>query len=155
VHLLGLDAASTENTPTAELEADATRTCRSALFAVQALAKGTGHVRPRLWLVTRGAQATGPADRHLEVSQSPLWGLGRVVAMEHPEIWGGLVDLDAVPTGDEVEALIAELVGVTTRTRLLSGGGRHVARLARLRPYQPARRRARFRDDATYLLTGA
>jgi acyl transferase domain-containing protein/acyl carrier protein len=155
VHLLGLDAASTEHTSTAELEAAATRTARSALFAVQALAKGTGHVRPRLWLVTRGAQAVGSADGQLELSQSPLWGLGRVAAMEHPEIWGGLVDLDTLPTNDEIEALIAELLGADHEDQVaFRQHVRHVARLVRLRPYQPAREPASFRDDATYLLTG-
>ena len=58
---------------------------------------------PRLWLVTRGAQpvvervATVPA-------QAPVWGLGRVVALEHPERWGGLIDLDPAEGPDEAAA---------------------------------------------------
>ena len=30
----------------------------------------------------------------LAVAQSPLWGLGRVIAQEQPTFWGGLVDLE-------------------------------------------------------------
>ena len=30
----------------------------------------------------------------LSIGQAPVWGLGRVIAQEHPTLWGGLVDLD-------------------------------------------------------------
>ncbi|GLY16593.1 hypothetical protein Kisp01_36080 [Kineosporia sp. NBRC 101677] len=56
-----------------------------------------------LWIVTSGAveSVTNPA-------QAQNWGLGRVVGLEHPERWGGLVDL--LPTADE--RAIARLVAV-------------------------------------------
>src|SRR5690606_9103524 len=50
--------------------------------------------RARLWLVTVGAQAPGDDPSGLEPLQATEWGLGRVIALEHPEIWGGLIDLD-------------------------------------------------------------
>ncbi len=44
----------------------------------------------RLWLVTRGAQAVG---RHgADPCQAAVWGLGRVIPIEQPRLWGGLVD---------------------------------------------------------------
>ncbi|MFI0742234.1 type I polyketide synthase [Streptomyces sp. NPDC021100] len=46
-----------------------------------------------LWLVTRGAVTTGPADAPADPVQAQSWGLGRVIGLEHPERWGGLVDL--------------------------------------------------------------
>ena len=33
----------------------------------------------------------------LNIAQSPIWGLGRVIAQEHPAFWGGLIDLDPNP----------------------------------------------------------
>src|SRR6185295_19037282 len=65
-----------------EAAAQATASATRALAVVRRLAGFEG--APRLWLVTRGAQpvvervATVPA-------QAPVWGLGRVVALEHPE----------------------------------------------------------------------
>nr|WP_208928722.1 type I polyketide synthase [Streptomyces rapamycinicus] len=46
-----------------------------------------------LWCATRGAVSTGPGDPLTSAPQGELWGLGRVMALEHPELWGGLIDL--------------------------------------------------------------
>ncbi|MFD7028340.1 type I polyketide synthase [Streptomyces sp. NPDC059917] len=79
-----------------------------SLALVQALV-GVG-VEGRLWCVTRGAVGAG------EVVSAPVqaqvWGLGRVVALEHPELWGGLVDLPSVVDGRVVERLCGVLSGV-------------------------------------------
>nr|BCK51645.1 modular polyketide synthase [Micromonospora sp.] len=58
---------------------------------VQAL--GDAGVRAPLWCLTRGAVATGPADPLPHPLQQLTWGFGRVAALEHPDRWGGLVDL--------------------------------------------------------------
>lgn len=41
----------------------------------------------RLWVLTQGVH------EGTELNQSPLWGLSRVAATEHPELWGGVLDL--------------------------------------------------------------
>ena len=63
--------------------------------ALQAVLKSEWRASPRLWLVTRGGQSVA-TDRPARVSvdQAALWGAGRVIAEEHPDLWGGLVDLD-------------------------------------------------------------
>jgi myxalamid-type polyketide synthase MxaE and MxaD len=48
---------------------------------------------PPIWIVTRGAMALDQNEAP-RLEQSPLWGFGRVILTEHPELWGGLVDLD-------------------------------------------------------------
>jgi acyl transferase domain-containing protein/acyl carrier protein len=35
------------------------------------------------------------------VSQAPLWGMGRTAALEFPHLWGGLIDLDPLPEGQD------------------------------------------------------
>jgi myxalamid-type polyketide synthase MxaB len=71
----------------------------SALQIVRELARSKHFdAPPNLWLVTRGAQdlgGTADAVEPIALGQSPLWGLGRVAAMEHPELKCRLVDLDA------------------------------------------------------------
>ncbi|GAA3588923.1 hypothetical protein GCM10022222_86500 [Amycolatopsis ultiminotia] len=47
-----------------------------------------------LWVVTEGAVAAGPGEAVADPAQAQIWGLGRVAALEFPERWGGLVDLD-------------------------------------------------------------
>ncbi|WP_042375180.1 type I polyketide synthase, partial [Streptacidiphilus neutrinimicus] len=61
------------------------------LALVQAL--GDAGVEAPLWCATRGAVSTGRSDRLEHPGQAQIWGLGRVVAQEYPERWGGLVDL--------------------------------------------------------------
>ncbi|WP_345220071.1 type I polyketide synthase, partial [Streptomyces cremeus] len=49
-----------------------------------------------LWWVTRGAVAVGRADAPADPVQAAGWGLGRVLALEHPGRWGGLIDVAEV-----------------------------------------------------------
>jgi hypothetical protein len=67
------------------------------LAVVQAL--GDAQITAPLWVLTRGAVAAGPGELVASPVQTGVWGLGRVVALEHPERWGGLVDMP--PTVDE------------------------------------------------------
>ncbi|MEU9117968.1 type I polyketide synthase [Streptomyces sp. NPDC048483] len=52
-----------------------------------------------LWCLTRGAVSVGADGNEPDTVPHPeqalVWGLGRVVALEHPRLWGGLVDLPA------------------------------------------------------------
>ncbi|TLW91362.1 SDR family NAD(P)-dependent oxidoreductase [Saccharomonospora piscinae] len=72
----------------------------AALAANLALAQalfGTDSAAP-LWVVTTGATTDEPVP-----DQAAHWGLGRVLALEHPERWGGLVDLALDDVSDATE----------------------------------------------------
>ena len=138
VHLWSLDVkvrSDDFSRPTADanaaatnLEQDQALVCGSALHLVQAIAKMQTAEPPRLWLVTRGAQAVN--DEPVSAAQAPLWGLGGVIALEHPELRCARVDLS--PASDETESLLAELRSNETENQIaLRREGRYVARLAR------------------------
>ena len=63
------------------------------LALVQAL--GDAGAGARLWVLTRGAVAAGAGEVPVSPAGAQVWGLGRVAALEHPDRWGGLVDLPA------------------------------------------------------------
>jgi NAD(P)-dependent dehydrogenase (short-subunit alcohol dehydrogenase family) len=63
-----------------------------------------------LWTVTRAAVSVAPSDAIAGTAQAAVWGLGRVAAMEHPQRWGGLIDLPA----ELDERVAARLAGVLT-----------------------------------------
>ncbi|MCP2256158.1 Acyl transferase domain-containing protein, partial [Prauserella aidingensis] len=67
------------------------------LTAVQAL-HDTG-AATRFWAATTGAVTTGDDDPVRSPAQAQIWGLGKVAALEHPALWGGLVDLPETPDG--------------------------------------------------------
>lgn len=87
---------------------------------------------PRLWLVTRGAQAVGEEREAVAVGQATLWGFGRAVAQELPGIRCSLIDLPATPEASDVVLLAAELStgGAAPADQVaFRRGRRHVHRL--------------------------
>ncbi len=76
------------------------------LTLVQAL--GDAGVTAPLWQLTHGAVAVGtPSEGVVDPAQAALWGFGRVAALEHPDRWGGLVDLPARPDRRALAVLAA------------------------------------------------
>jgi NAD(P)-dependent dehydrogenase (short-subunit alcohol dehydrogenase family) len=113
---------------------------------------------PRLWLATRGAQPIGDALSETALAQSPVWGLGRVFALEHPDLWGGLIDLP--PAGEtsvlsDASLLFDEIQQPDGEDQIaLRGDRRHVARLTRSRVESMTVKPLAIAPDATYLITG-
>ncbi|MFF9352652.1 type I polyketide synthase, partial [Streptomyces sp. NPDC014734] len=67
-----------------------------------------------LWCATVGAVATTPSEHASSPAQAQIWGLGRVVSLEHPERWGGLVDLPTTldeRTADRLAAVLDGMLG--------------------------------------------
>jgi len=127
VHLAGIDVAVDDRADAETVQASAVGACAKVLDLVQGLARPG--VTSRLWLLTRGAQAT-VADEALSVVQAPLWGLGCVVALEHPELRPTLVDLDPSANADVVATLVAELGATDGEQQVaLRGAERFAARL--------------------------
>ncbi|MFI9276264.1 SDR family NAD(P)-dependent oxidoreductase, partial [Kitasatospora sp. NPDC052896] len=83
-----------------------------ALTATLVQALGDARIDAPLWCVTRGAVSTGRSDRLVNPAQARVWGLGRVVALEHPERWGGLVDLPETVDDRVLSRLASVLAGV-------------------------------------------
>jgi acyl transferase domain-containing protein/acyl carrier protein len=86
----------------------------ATLALVQAL--GDAGIGAPLWVVTSGAVAAVPGEPLPSPVQAQAWGLGRVAGLEHPDRWGGLIDLPAsasLPAYDERTAarLCAVLAG--------------------------------------------
>ena len=70
--------------------------------------RATAHAAPRVWLITRGAQAIDAEP--IAIEQAPIWGLGRVVALEQPDLRSTRLDLDPASTiTRNVDLLLAEV----------------------------------------------
>ncbi|MEM9214630.1 MAG: alpha/beta fold hydrolase [Cyanobacteria bacterium P01_F01_bin.150] len=93
--------------------------CQAALTLVQSLVQLSQGDRqslrnsdpyPNLWIITQNSvliddpssqgllnsnEVTPEAELSgITLAQSTLWGLGKVVALEHPDLWGGLLDVE-------------------------------------------------------------
>ncbi|MEU8402488.1 type I polyketide synthase [Nonomuraea sp. NPDC048892] len=81
-----------------------------ATLAVAQELAGAGVTAP-LWAVTGGAVATERPGEVTAPYQAAVWGLGTVLALDHPATWGGLIDLPAAPTAADIDALVTALTG--------------------------------------------
>ncbi|MCX5381017.1 type I polyketide synthase [Streptomyces sp. NBC_00091] len=120
---------------------------------VQALADAG--ITARHWAATQGAVAAGRADAPAVPAQARVWGLGRVIALEQPGCWGGLVDLP--PTLDQraldrLAKVLAGGYGDEDQVAVRTSGvlGRRLVR-SPLGDREPVRR---WEPSGTVLVTG-
>lgn len=98
---------------------------QTVLQLVQKLVAAT--TPPRLWIVTQGSQPVISSEA-IALNASPLWGLGRVIALEHPELRCTRIDLD--PENPDVSLLLKELASGSEDQVAFRQGQRYVARLS-------------------------
>ncbi|MEM6753811.1 MAG: type I polyketide synthase, partial [Cyanobacteria bacterium P01_C01_bin.38] len=153
IHLWSLDAPKTQDLTITSLEQAQRWGCGTVLEIVKALIKTKSVAK--LWLVTRGAIAVKSPSESVSVAASPLWGMGRVIALEQPQMWGGMVDLDPHQTSDtETEKLLQFLIHENQLEDHLAlrEDNSYVARLIKQSPTVP--QGVKIHSDATYLITG-
>ncbi|MFI2652637.1 type I polyketide synthase [Micromonospora fulviviridis] len=107
-----------------------------------------------LWCATRGAVSTGRADPLDHPRQALAWGLGRVVALEHPDRWGGLVDLPSTLDRRARGRLAVALAGLGHEDQLaVRTSGLFARRLVRAGAETPPDATG-WRPAGTVLVTG-
>jgi phthiocerol/phenolphthiocerol synthesis type-I polyketide synthase B len=109
---------------------------------------------PRLFMLTRNAQPVSEGDR-ANPAHAVLWGLGRTLALEHPAIWGGVIDVDeSVPAELAAQYVSAEAHSGDGEDQVVYRAGvRHVPRLERAtRSSTPA---AGIEQNSSHLVIGA
>ncbi|NVJ21063.1 SDR family NAD(P)-dependent oxidoreductase [Myxococcus sp. AM011] len=159
VYLWGLDVPEPEGLTVSQLQDETLDACGGILYLTQALLKaGASHpASPSLWIVTRGAQRAEDAGGLPGLLGAPLWGVGKAIAYEHPELDCRRVDVDPQRGLEEgAQALWTELRSRDEEDQvLLREGRRHVLRLARHRQWDwEGAGHLQLRADATYLVTG-
>ncbi len=129
VHLVAQDGHGADATTT-DLAADAKRATASALALVQGIADADAVPEKGLWFVTRGAQVL-ERERTGQLAGASLWGLGKVVVREAPQLQSRMLDLD--PEAAEPQAILAdELLFPDSENHVAHRQGRRqVARLVR------------------------
>jgi acyl transferase domain-containing protein/NAD(P)-dependent dehydrogenase (short-subunit alcohol dehydrogenase family)/acyl carrier protein len=130
VHLWNLDAPPTEALRVAELDKAQEAGLFSVLNLVQAWEQISTAAETPLVLVTRGAQSVGDKPMPVAVAQTPVIGLGRVIANESSRLRGKTVDLDPADKTTGGGVLFDELMVQDDEDEIaLRGGMRYVHRL--------------------------
>jgi NAD(P)-dependent dehydrogenase (short-subunit alcohol dehydrogenase family)/SAM-dependent methyltransferase len=136
--------------------AESFSSCGSALALVQSLVRRETRTAAGLWLVTSGGQVVLDGDRYCP-AQSGVWGLGKVLAQEHPELDCRRVDVDDwVATHKSLDGLIHELLHPDEEAEVaFRDGKRLVSRLVRSPVGRSSTPRCqRLSSGETYWITG-
>ncbi|MEO8110497.1 MAG: SDR family NAD(P)-dependent oxidoreductase [Ginsengibacter sp.] len=128
--------------------------CDGILILVKALARRITGL-PRLWLVTRGAQAVKAGDQ-ISIEQSVLWGFGKVISFEFPDCKCVRLDLDPQESDTTIIKLLTKQISIDDNEDqvALRAGVRFVPRLAPLTLSQNFIGPRTLQHDGTYLITG-
>ena len=159
LYLWGLDAPPMEDLTLASLKDSSERMCRGALGILHALTETRSKNRTgrRLWFVTANTQKTDDGACSVDPVQAPLWGLGRTIAIEHPGIWGGLIDLQLnEDTTPDMDLLAAEFLDPDGENQIVISADRQraIPRFVRQSLAELPAQVPTVRSDATYLVTG-
>ena len=121
-----------------------------------ALAAVKGAHSPKLFLLTRNAQPVAEGDR-ANPAHAVLWGLGRTLALEHPEIWGAVLDVDeSVPAVVAARWVLTEAEGAGGEDQIVyRAGTRRVARLIQSLPPATPLEADTLDLDGAHLVIGA
>jgi len=107
----------------------------------------------RVWLVTRGSQDVRGIRDVVAPEQASIWGLGRTFALEHPDQWGGLIDLDPFNSTELAQSIIDTVRANDGEDQSAWRDGMRL--LARIMPMAaPSGSAKPLRADVSYLVTG-
>ena len=147
IYLTGIDNPAAE---IAEINNYQQQHCTNVLNLIQTLSQNSLTIP--VWLATRGNQKLEGDLAGDAVASSCLWGLAGAIAIEHPECWGGIVDLDRKPVDNEADRLLQVMARQSKEDRLVIRQDKvYVPRLDSLevKPNKLA-----IEAEGTYLITG-
>ena len=143
--------------------------CASVLHLIQALLEHHDTQLPRLCLITKGAMSVDRTPQRVNstpplkdgetcvhfvnVGQASLWGLGKVIALEHPDLKRLLIDIDPANEAESIPALVEEILSPDKEDQIaLRQGLRYVARLTNVTEFTDDR--LQMDANGSYLITG-
>ncbi|MEV8238574.1 beta-ketoacyl synthase N-terminal-like domain-containing protein [Rhodococcus sp. NPDC077669] len=125
--------------------------CATALGAAAGLI--SHRTRAKLWIVTSGGVEAGATA--IDLAEAPVWGLGRVIGLEHPEIWGGLIDLDPSDCDEACPVIADEVLEADGEDQIaFRRGQRLVARLRSTNLPHNDIQEPTISSERAYLVTG-
>ena len=157
IHLWSLNTEFAEELTHDNLEKAKILGCGSALYLLQALKPIINSQMSNLWLITKGCQNVTANSNNLQLQETLLWGLGKVIGLEHPEYGCRCLDLEAQSEIiDSASILLKEILNCDSENQIAySQGLRHVARLVpQEKQLEDQPKHLSIQSHASYLITG-
>ena len=155
IHLWSTDLPSTEALTLEHIAEAQQKSTESVLRLLQHLIPFAQAIPPKIWLVTRGAV---PVDEtSVEIAQAPLWGLAKVLPLEYPSLFGGIIDLAPITSQTDAEfeaaALLQRMTDTTPDNQFALRGQRWFVPRLKLGA-SPETNPISCQADASYLISG-
>ncbi|MBD2136213.1 SDR family NAD(P)-dependent oxidoreductase [Anabaena sp. FACHB-1237] len=144
------------NTKISDVITSQEMTCGTVLNLLQTLIKiGNKKKQPQLYLVTENAQKIGDEKIEIQVQQAPLWNLGKVIALEHPEYQCRCVDITSEMTAVEKGNVLLEVLLSNDKENLIAyrQNERYVMRLTTAKLAENTKT-IKINAEGSYLITG-
>lgn len=107
---------------------------------------------PSLVVVTEGSRIIGASSDLSQLIQSSVWGFGRVISIEHPELSYKMIDIESI---EQVEELSEELFAVGDKDWIILGSdSRYIARLENIDVDFKENKSLVLDRNAVYVVTG-
>lgn len=151
IYLSDSNSINNSNLTTKELETIQEKNYTSILNLIQALEQEA--VIAPIWLITRGGQQV---NQETLLASSILshawWGLSKVIASEHPEYYGGIIDLASSSKSTDANQIITAITNKNKEDYLAIKGNKvYVPRLSKTTiTKQPLK----IKEHGYYLITG-
>ncbi len=141
------------NVKTGDIEKLSEACCLSLLNIIQSVPSAGFKTMPSIEIVTHDSQFVREGDDLKGLLYSSLWGLGKVIEMEHPEFKCRLTDIDSM---EDIKDLINEINSdPVERYVAFRDGRRFVSRLQRsVNTFKDNDSQFRTDENGSYLITG-
>jgi len=156
IHLLYLWGRNPLPDSANRLQVSFKRSAGCLLNLVQSAASLSWSNPPRVWVITRHGQQVFDQEPVTPI-QTALWGFGQTISLEHPELWGGLIDVDDFIDKQEIsDQILAETASQTEDEQsAFRGGKRYTPKLERILPTDRTGDKKKIVDsNGSYLITG-
>ena len=156
IYLWGLDSPSSAELSTDSLYKTHQHCYSSALFLMQAVINLKKEIcNIKLWILTQCAIHANNTSLPISIAQSPLWGFGKVFALEHNDIWGGLLDFDQQISDDDITHIVHDFIYEQNEDKIAyRDNKRLVARLKQCDTKKESFKEFSLSSNSTYLITG-
>lgn len=160
IYAWGLDSSDPSKITPNKLFKEQRIICEGLLNLIQVLAEQYLTENFKVWVITENVHDINDTTASISISQSTLWGFAKVIELEYPQLWGGIIDIDSgIIVNGQVEILKEIKTTDEKQVCLRSDNKRYVQRLvkdkgANRNNMEPDVLPQKIKRDATYLLTG-
>ncbi|WP_066022305.1 MULTISPECIES: type I polyketide synthase [Clostridium] len=129
--------------------------CSGLLYLVQSIIELNYISKMSLHVITNNVHALENSD--ISIYQSTLWGFSEVIRLEHPQLWGGIIDTDYNMLGHNIDEIIKEIRnGEDKQVVLRDNNKRYVPKLVKgAKNFNDKKDlNISIEDQASYIITG-